>query len=898
MSEIGRNGSPAFRAHDPGAYRSQPSSPMQSKEHAIWTHEILLAAAFLFRVGDVVEIRIPEAGKERTISGYSHNPQVLAKLALQGDRKGAGVYWTLNLVDPELEVRAQDRLQSYAKYTTADTNILARRNLLVDIDAIRPAGISSTEAEHRAALDLAERIRKELMGEGWAEPMLQDSGNGAYLVFRLPDLPNDDASKDLVKRCLGAFARRFNTEHAHIDEATFNASRVAKIPGTTACKGDNSEARPHRISRLLIVPNVAEPVRIELLRRWAAQLPLIALRGSTPEKQSRHAIRFEIDRWLPQSGLQNVGPPTPYNGGRKWIVQCPFNPGHSGTSAAVIEGRDGKLGFRCLHQSCGDKDWKALRKLLEPWHGEPRRICCNGRQLPAMSDEALEALQAANDPPELFARSGAMVAVVRDENHRLVIAEVGADSLCGRMARSAHYFKVGKSDKDGKSDEFDCTPPPAVVRDLLALPPERWRFPSLYGVTESPIIRSDGSILNTCGYDSATRLYYAPDPNLRMPPISERPTQAEIQAAKKLIHQAIGEFPYSDKASYANTIAAMLTPIARPAFDACAPLGLFDAPQAGTGKSLLSDVVAIVATGQAGQMFKAPKDEDEWRKVITTALLSGTSVVIFDNVTRPLESGDLCSLLTSATWADRAMKTHHKIALPVKATFLASGNNIRLGGDMPRRCYWIRLDAKCSHPFLRVGPMPGKAFKIEDLKAWALEHRGELLAALLILIRAWYAAGQPTAKVKPLGSFERWTITMGGILEHAGIEGFMANAAAMYAEVDDECMAWEGFLLALDDTFCAQPFTVAEVVETLNEKVWVEEKHCHVPTARALSLRRALPGRLASAIDRAGSFQTTAGKALAAIVDRRFGQSGVYLKRDRLVHHAQHWKVEREGGED
>jgi hypothetical protein len=153
--------------------------------------------------------------------------------------------------------------------------------------------------------------------------------------------------------------------------------------------------------------------------------------------------------------------------------------------------------------------------------------------------------------------------------------------------------------------------------------------------------------------------------------------------------------------------------------------------------------------------------------------MSGTSVVIFDNVTRPPESGDLCSVLTATSWADRAMRTHAKIALPVHATFLASGNNIRLAGDMPRRCYRVRLDAKSSEPFLRAGPEPGKKFKIEDLRAWTLEHRGKLLAALLTLARAWFVAGMPKPRLKPIGSFENWTITVGGILEYVGVKSFM-----------------------------------------------------------------------------------------------------------------------------
>jgi putative DNA primase/helicase len=139
-------------------------------------------------------------------------------------------------------------------------------------------------------------------------------------------------------------------------------------------------------------------------------------------------------------------------------------------------------------------------------------VCCNGRQLPDISNDALRALQAANDPPDLFARSGMIAAIIRDERHRQVIAEVGIDALCGRLARCANYFKVNE-----KGDHYDCAPPLNVVKDILALAPPELNFQPLDAVTEIPILRPDGSILDAPGYDPATRLYYAPDPNLRIP---------------------------------------------------------------------------------------------------------------------------------------------------------------------------------------------------------------------------------------------------------------------------------------------------------------------------------------------------------------------------------------------
>ena len=166
-----------------------------------------------------------------------------------------------------------------------------------------------------------------------------------------------------------------------------------------------------------------------------------------------------------------------------------------------------------------------------------------------------------------------IVAIVRNEKQRQVISEVGVDALCRRLARCADYFKVSAS-----GDEYNCPPPPGVVKDILALAPGEWKFQSLDAVTEVPIIRPNGSILDVPGYDPATRLYYTPDPNLNLPTLVATPSRGDIKIALDLIDKAIGEFPYADPASYANAIAAMLTPIIKPAIDAPVPLGVLDCP--------------------------------------------------------------------------------------------------------------------------------------------------------------------------------------------------------------------------------------------------------------------------------------------------------------------------------
>lgn len=516
-----------------------------------------------------------------------------------------------------------------------------------------------------------------------------------------------------------------------------------------------------------------------------------------------------------------------------------------------------------------------------PCTNAPRpEICVGARQLPDITAEALGALQQANEPPDLFVRSGRIVALMRDEHDRYIISDVTEAGLRGRMARSGFYYKLAKS-----GERVDCSPPLDVVRDLLALTASDWRFPRIETVVETPFLRSNGTICMRPGYDSATGLYYAPAPNLRVPAIPETPVDDDLAAALDLTDSAIGDFPFADAASKANAMATLLSPIVRTAIDGPTPLGLFDAPQPGTGKTLLAEVIAMVATGRSAEVFSAPSEAEEWRKKITTALLASAAVVVIDNVAHRLDSDSLCMALTATTLVDRQFRTFDRLALPVKCTWIATGNNIQLGGDMPRRCYWVRLDAKHSAPFLRRG------FRHSNLRAWVSDNRGLLIAALLTLARHWFAIGAPSPRnVEPLGSFESFCHVVGGILESVGVDGFLANREGMLRQSDQEALQCEAFLLTLFESFGAQPFRVSEVVE----KMTGSEPDSACPESKPL--RESLPDLLADAADRTGGFlQRRMGKFFAEIAGRRFGQTAVYLERadqDRKTK-VQLWKISR-----
>ena len=460
-------------------------------------------------------------------------------------------------------------------------------------------------------------------------------------------------------------------------------------------------------------------------------------------------------------------------------------------------------------------------------------ILVTDRPLRDVSRDAIAALRAANDPPVLFVRSGLMVHVVADERGRPKIEPVKDAHLRGRMDRAANFLRASL---DG---DRQIAPPRDVVEDVLALDPSEWGFPILAAVAEVPTLRCDGTVLDQPGYDAASKLFYAPAAGLVVPEIPDDLTREDVDAAVEFITEAIGEFPFADNASRANAFGLLLTPILRPALgSACTPLALIDAPKAGTGKSLLVDVFSTITTGRPGGMTPYPCTDEEMEKQIGASLMGGRPIICFDNLEGVLRSPALALALTAKDFDKRILGFSENMMVPNNATWLVTGNNIRPSGDMPRRCYHIRLDTRTSTPFR------GRTFRHPNLLEWVTANRGSLLHALLVLARAWYLAGQPAHVADPLGSFESWHRTVGSILAHAGIGAFLGNLEEFLAEADEDALQWEAFLWALAERYPdGQVFLASDLAECLR-----------VPdgTLTKNSLRAVLPDGLVDALSKKG----------------------------------------------
>jgi hypothetical protein len=498
---------------------------------------------------------------------------------------------------------------------------------------------------------------------------------------------------------------------------------------------------------------------------------------------------------------------------------------------------------------------------------EPERIIVNNRQLRTVTVAMRRALEKTNDPPSVYVRGGALTRVRLDERARPIVEPMSTDVLRYRVARVADTVKVLN---DGQLR--DVPPPLDAIRDLAAA--GDWPgFPPLEAVVEIPTLRADGTVHWKPGYDRRTKLLHVPAKGLEVPSIPDAPTAQDRADAVALIEEALCDFPFDTPSDKANAIAAMLTPVVRPAIDGPVPLALVDAPEPGTGKGLLVNLISVIATGRPAAMRPLASHDDEVRKMITSTLAEGPTMVVLDNIEDAIRSPSLALVLTSDEWADRILGRSETVKLPNRATWMATGNNLQVGGDLGRRCYRIRLDARQAKPYTRTG------FRHEDLLSWAAEHRGELIAALLTIARSWYADNRPTVAVPPLGGFTPWARLAGSVLHHAGVTGFLDNLAQFHAEADTDSDDWEAFLTAWRDTFGPKVITVGELVERLDPQI-------------GHPLLRALPAELASGVGRNG-FAKQLGIKLRSRAGRHFGNDGVHIvDRGKDRNKVSRWAVE------
>lgn len=426
--------------------------------------------------------------------------------------------------------------------------------------------------------------------------------------------------------------------------------------------------------------------------------------------------------------------------------------GKAAASRQKIEAGEETWGLPMLCEFLG---LEPMEKTMRKWLGfgdnedsmDPNAIIVRPGELPQAVDRAEQAL--IEKGVDIFQRFESLVRVARiptaaeqegikRETGALVLQTVTGPWLREEFARHAKWAKKQRK-------KLVPVDPPTDATTAYLARVGNWRLRFLKGVIQAPTLRPDGTVLQDKGYDTATGLLYDPG-RTEFERVPDHPTKEDARAALELLKRPFREFPFDGEPHRSVALAAVMTALVRRMFPA-APLFAIDAPTAGSGKSLLSELVCIIATGHKPAMMSQGKSDEENEKRLSSVLMAGDPVIVIDNCDRPIAGDFLCTMLTQEKVRPRVLGQSEMRNVPTGSLVIATGNNLELAGDVTRRTLFCRIDTGKERPD-----------QIEhsfDAIAETTEMRPRLVVAALTILRAYISAGKPSP-LRKIGSFEQW----------------------------------------------------------------------------------------------------------------------------------------------
>jgi putative DNA primase/helicase len=384
--------------------------------------------------------------------------------------------------------------------------------------------------------------------------------------------------------------------------------------------------------------------------------------------------------------------------------------------------------------------------------GDPRPvITMRAGQIDKVLQQAELALVAHNK--NLYKQTSRMVRVVVDEiksgsgnddTIRLsTIEQAYLEMLFGKAARFQKW--------DNRStDWIDINCPPKLAETYLQHDGD-WKLPYLTGITNTPTLRTDGTVIDQVGYDDITGILYEPQ-GMVYPTINPNPSKQDAAVA----------------------LSGILTTLVRRSLPT-APMHAFSAPTAGSGKSLLVDVASVIATGRRASVMNSGSGQynEELDKKLGAALMSGAAVISIDNLERPLNSDLLCQAVSQQSVEIRVLGKSQMVKAPTNSSLFATGNNLVIGGDMNRRVLVSTLSITDERPELRK-------FDDHPVAICKALRPAFVVAALTIMVA--YLSSKERVSVPPLGGFEEWSRMVAEPLVWLGLP----NPADVIAEIREE----------------------------------------------------------------------------------------------------------------
>ena len=390
-----------------------------------------------------------------------------------------------------------------------------------------------------------------------------------------------------------------------------------------------------------------------------------------------------------------------------------------------------------LRRQLGIKDNRSIIKIK------------NG-QIARLTDAAEAALIAVADVAPIMVRAGMLVRPIVDKlpathgrtTEVTLLRALTKQSMIYLLNKHAAVFEYYHA----PSGKWLLTNPPSALAAQL-LEKAEWEFPKVAGVITTPTLRPDGTILDRPGYDPMTQLWYTPDSQLTLPLINN-PTREQAIEALDLLTALLVNFPFVTKVDKSVALAAILTVILRGGFDVT-PMFLFRAHAACSGKSFLCDLISTIARGRPCPVITNSTSVEEMEKRLGALVLEGPTIISIDNSSNDIGGDLLCQITERRLIRIRILGKSESPECEWRGVLFATGNNIRLVGDMTRRSLIANIDAKDERPELRK-------FNFDPTE-WVMANRGAYIAAAITIARAFIFAGKPDVGCAPLSSYGEWS---------------------------------------------------------------------------------------------------------------------------------------------
>ena len=415
-------------------------------------------------------------------------------------------------------------------------------------------------------------------------------------------------------------------------------------------------------------------------------------------------------------------------------------------------------------------------------------------QLLRAVDDTLDAMKRRKSTNRIYNQGGRLVRMVRDVEGLLSMEEVPLPALRAAIERVVLFKKFNM-----KSEEWlpaDC--PQDLVSIVATKADYGESIQELQEVLACPTLMPDGTPLIDPGYYPDQAIYLDTESLRDIDPDMGR--DEALGVLRDLIHQ----FPFEKPAHESVALSAIITPVVRSAISGPVPLVLFDASTPSSGKTFLADISAIIATGRVAPR-QAQVDETEFEKRVTSILINGARTVLIDNVKKPIGGATMDALLTGDIWTARILGLSKMVKLRARATWMATGNNITIQGDLARRALRCYLRPNMERP------EEARGFKYSDILSHVRENRSKYISAAISLVRAFIQAGSPDQGLPALGSFTSWSNTVRSALVWAGMPDPVTTQGELRS--DNATATWGVVLDALTSVYNKQWFSARDVFD-------------------------------------------------------------------------------------